>query len=116
VTRYEYAATVRSIYDADTLRADVDLGFNVWRRNEPLRLLGIDAPEMTTPAGKAARAHLLTLIAIGDPITVHTVKDAGDKYGRLLAVIWPGTTPAGLSINQLLIDAGHAKAYSGGPR
>jgi micrococcal nuclease len=116
VTRYEYAATVRSIHDADSLRADVDLGWSTWRRNEPLRLLGIDAPELSTPAGKAALAHLRTLLTVGQTITVQTVKDEREKFGRMLAVIWPGPTPAGLSVNQLLIDAGHAKAYSGGPR
>jgi len=113
---YEYAGVVRSVYDADTIRADVDLGWSTWRRNEPLRLLGIDAPEMGSPAGVGARDYLRELLPVGVTVVVQTVKDRDDKYGRLLAVLWPGVTPVGLSINQRLIDAGHAKPYSGGLR
>lgn len=43
---YIYHAVVRSIYDGDTLRVDIDCGFNIWQRNVSLRLKGINAPEV----------------------------------------------------------------------
>jgi len=42
---YEYRANIRRVVDGDTVDADIDLGFNVWPRNERLRLYKIDAPE-----------------------------------------------------------------------
>lgn len=43
---YTYRALVKSIYDGDTLRADIDLGFGVILADQSLRLLGIDTPEI----------------------------------------------------------------------
>jgi micrococcal nuclease len=112
---YEYRATVVSVYDADTVRLDVDLGFNTWVRNWPFRLNGIDAPELGTPAGRAARDYLRSLCPPGAQLTAITIKDRAEKYGRMLADLYHADDPVN-SINQDLIDAGHAVAYSGGPR
>ena len=30
LTLYHYKATVVSVYDGDTIRADIDLGMNIW--------------------------------------------------------------------------------------
>jgi micrococcal nuclease len=112
---YEYAATITRIYDADSVFVDVDLGWHVWRRDEELRLHGIDAPELKTPEGKAARDWLKQRLPVGGVFTVRTIKDKDDKYGRLLAVITddPDKPP----INQELIDAGLARPYFGtGPK
>jgi micrococcal nuclease len=113
---YEYQAIARQAYDGDTIRLDIDLGFGIWRHNEPIRLLGIDAPELGTPLGPAARDYLRDKLPIGAPLVIQTAKDKSDKYGRLLGVIWPGTAPIGASVNELLIHAGHARPYTGGPR
>lgn len=43
---YEYKATIIRVYDGDTVWADIDLGFNIVIRNEPLRLHRIDTPEV----------------------------------------------------------------------
>ncbi len=112
---YEYRATVASIYDADTVRLNVDLGFGIWTVKRAFRLAGIDAPELGTPEGLAARDYLRQMLPVGTPIVVITYKDQGDKYGRFLADLYgaPGETT---SINQHLIDAGFARAYDGGAR
>lgn len=114
---FEYRATVRSVHDGDSLRADVDLGFGIWTANQPLRLLGIDAPELGKPGGIEARNYLRGLLPVGTPVVIRTVKDEGDKYGRLLATV-VADQPDGsvLLINQQLIAAGHARPYDGGPR
>ncbi len=59
---YGYAAVVRSVYDADTIRVDIDLGCKVWISNEPIRLYGINAWEIRgdeRDKGIAARDYVL---------------------------------------------------------
>ena len=43
---YTYKAIIVSVYDGDTVTADVDLGFEVWLKGQTLRLLNIDTPEV----------------------------------------------------------------------
>jgi endonuclease YncB( thermonuclease family) len=111
---YEYAAVIRSIYDGDTCRADVDLGFGVWISDMALRLLGIDAPELGKPGGKEARDFLRELMPIGSTVTIRTHKDATEKYGRMLAEIWDDDTMP--SLNAVMVASGHAVPYDGGAR
>jgi micrococcal nuclease len=115
---YEYRAVVVSEYDGDTIRADIDLGRDIWVRNEPLRLLGIDAPEIGKPGGIEARDYLRSQLPIGATITIRTVKDKTEKYGRLLATIWDNDHGDvwGDSVNQRMVWAGHAVPYDGGKR
>jgi micrococcal nuclease len=115
---YEYRAHVRSVYDGDTLRADIDCGFGIWTANQSLRLLGIDAPELGKPGGIEARDFLRSLLPVGAGITIRTVKDADDKYGRLLALVWDNDHGDvwGDSVNDRMIGASHAVPYDGGKR
>ena len=43
---YIYNAIITSVYDGDTVTADIDLGFEVWLKGQKLRLLNIDTPEV----------------------------------------------------------------------
>ncbi|MDB5597923.1 MAG: micrococcal nuclease [Hyphomicrobiales bacterium] len=111
---YEYRAVIRSVHDGDSFRADIDLGFGVILRDQPLRVALIDAPELGTDAGRAARDYLRTLLPTGCEVVIRTVKDRREKYGRLLAQI---TGLDGVDVTTLLIAAGHAKPWDGqGPR
>lgn len=102
---YEYRATLIRVVDADTLWLDVDLGFDV-RRKDSFRLYGINAPEMSTPEGVAARDYLQGVLR-DRPILLHTIKDKREKYGRYLAIIHVGTD----NVNEMLVQAGHAVEY-----
>ena len=100
---YEYTkCKVIRVIDGDTVRVDVDLGCDT-HVNLTLRLAGIDAPEMGTPAGVAAKAHLEAVL--GSPVTVRTIKDRREKYGRYLAYI---ETITGDDVATVLIESGHA--------
>lgn len=101
---YTYRASVIRVVDADTVWLEVDLGFDV-RRRDSFRLYGINAPEMSTPEGVAAKAWLAK--ALPGDLIVTTEKDRREKYGRYLATLWVGQ----VNINQALVDAGHAVAY-----
>lgn len=108
---YQYRATVLRIVDGDTLHLDVDLGFDV-RRKDSFRLAGLNAPEMSTAEGEAARDWLVDQLHGHDTITITTHKDKREKYGRYLATLWLNNE----SVNVAMIEAGHAVAYSGGQR
>lgn len=104
---YEYRAVIRHVHDGDTVRADVDLGWNVWRKNESLRLAGIAAPELAEDGGATAREYLRLLLPVGREVTIRTERDRDDKYGRMLATIYaPG------NVNDALLRTGHAVPYS----
>lgn len=108
---YLYRATVLRIVDADTIHADVDLGFDI-RRRDSFRLAGINAPELSTAAGKEAKAYLERLLpkdAAGAylPVTIRTEKDRREKYGRYLAWI----ELDGKTVNEILVEQGYAVRY-----
>jgi len=107
---FHYTAQVQSVYDGDTCRVDIDLGLGIWIRNEKLRLMRINAPEMTGPdkvRGEASRDFLRGLID-GREIIIETVKDRRGKYGRYLAEIWIGQDGVWSNVNDALVAAGHA--------
>ena len=111
-TLYNYAATVVSHIDGDTVVLSVDLGFKL-TMTRPTRIYGINAPEKKTPDGVAAAAYLLGLLPVGAAVVIQTQKDKDDKYGRLLAKI----TCKDQDVSAAMIAAGHAKAYFGsGPK
>lgn len=106
---YRYKAEIISVYDGDTVTADIDLGFHTWRRDEDLRLHGIDAPEVRGPEradGIKSRDALRERI-LGKELFICTIKDKQGKYGRYLVVIWVGDE----NINDWMIEAGHAVPY-----
>lgn len=116
---YLYRATVASIYDGDTFRADVDLGFFTWLRNVNFRMNGIDTPELRgdaaeKAAGVAARDRLRELMPVGSAVLIQSTK-AG-KYGRYLADVFVEVGEETVHVNQALVDEGHAVPYFGGTR
>jgi micrococcal nuclease len=107
---FHYNAIVQSVYDGDTCRVDIDLGLGIWIRNEKLRLVRINAPEMTgadKPLGTAARDFLRDLIN-GKEIIIESIKDRRGKYGRYLAEVWMLQDEYWINVNDALVAAGHA--------
>jgi micrococcal nuclease len=120
---YIYKAELIRVVDGDTVDLIIDLGFDTLRK-ERFRLYGIDAPEMRTEDGKAAKKWLWDALQPLDAIYVQTIqlstKAKRDKYGRFLAVLFddtsdmqasgPTNTPVSpASINAKMIAEGHAK-------
>ena len=111
---YEYKANVIRVYDADTVRADIDLGFGIWLRNHSIRLSGIDAPEIRgeeRSAGLAAKQRLIDLLArVGNECVIRTSKSRQKgKYGRIIGEILVANRE--ISLNLVLIDEGFAVPY-----
>ena len=116
---YEYNAIIRRWVDGDTVDVTLDLGFDIWYNNR-VRLLGINTPESRTrdleekERGLAAKDRVNVLCPVGSTITLKTTKDGRGKFGRILGEIFvPGAVQ---SINQLLVEEGHAVEYFGGSK
>jgi len=110
---YEYKAMVVKVVDADTVRMSVDMGFDA-HLNLTFRLAGINAPEMSTPEGKAATEWLRERLPVGKDVYVRTVKDRREKYGRYLCYIFEtrfGSPNEDAAVNTALVEAGHAVEY-----
>jgi len=87
---YWYKGIVTDVYDADTVSIDIDLGFNIWMKDQRFRLYGIDAPEIRGDEradGLVARDWLRERI-LGNPVIVNSYKDSVGKYGRWLGKIY----------------------------
>ena len=106
---YEYRAFVRKVYDGDTVTVDIDLGFDVVLKNQKIRLVRINAPEVRgkeRPEGLKSRDALRAKIG-NRWIKIKTQKDKKGKYGRWLGEIWLEE----LCVNDWLISEGLAKIY-----
>lgn len=87
--RLTYAAAITDVYDGDTVTADIDLGLGVFLGGQKLRLYGVDAPEIRGAekvAGAASRDWLRSRI-LGKFVTIKSIGDQREKYGRWLAII-----------------------------
>ena len=110
---YAYHATVLEVYDGDTIRCRIDLGFGLEMVNESIRLFGINTPEVRgeeRPEGLEARDYLRDKI-LGKDITLITFKDTKGKYGRYLATVYLEVDGELVDINEQLITEGHAVEY-----
>lgn len=99
-------ATVLRVVDGDTVHLDLDLGWDVGIKKN-CRVLGINAPEMNTPEGVAAKAYASMLLNVGDAVvfTSHRL----DKYGRPLGEI---KYDGGGDFATNMLTAGHAKTLT----
>lgn len=105
---YRYAAQILACHDGDTCRADVDLGYGIWLRNQPYRLAGINARELAMPGGPEARDNLAAILRPGTAVTLTSVKP--DKYARYDAIILLGD---GTDLNRWLVEQQWAAAWNG---
>jgi endonuclease YncB( thermonuclease family) len=102
-----YPGIVQTVHDGDSLKIDCDAGLNISVR-VAARLSGINAAELATPAGKAARAHLAMLAPVGTPVTVTCF--GPDKYARWDCRV---VTATGVDLAQRMIGDGFAAAWDG---
>tara|TARA_R110002020_G_scaffold337245_3_gene552759 strand:+ start:382 stop:978 length:597 start_codon:yes stop_codon:yes gene_type:complete len=115
---YEYKVRITRVVDGDTVDAEVDLGFGIFHKDR-IRLMGLDTPESRTrnlvekALGGVAKARLKELLKENKGnIILRTSKEGKGKFGRILGtlLIYDGKT----SVNEMLIDEGHARPYYGG--
>ena len=115
---FSYNATVVKIIDGDTVDALVDVGFSIMTKKR-IRFLGINTPESRTRdkeekvRGLAAKDRVVELLSENDNKFVLKSHGVG-KYGRCLGELFVDGHEE--SINQVLVNEGHAVEYWGGKR
>ena len=132
IPQYIYNSEVVRVVDGDTIIANVDVGFDMWKRCN-IRLYGINTPETRTrdleekAMGYEAKDRLIKLLEENENKFILESKGL-DKYGRSLGVIWTGyhevetyegisgDRPVHVSINDILVMEGLAEEYFGGKR
>jgi micrococcal nuclease len=85
-----------AVIDGDTFRLET---------GETVRLIGIDAPELSQPGGEESRQYLTRLI-LKKGVTLERGNEDRDKYNRLLRFVYLGD----VCINEEMIKQGYAEA------
>ena len=109
---YTYKAKILSVYDGDTVTADIQLGFYVIAHKVKLRLYGINTPEIRGGTAETKKAGITARDWLREKVTGKevTVKSFGKgKYGRWLTELYLDGEET--SLNQQLIDQGLAVPY-----
>ena len=102
---YEYKAKVLKVVDGDTIDLEIDHGMHI-KSVQRIRLYGIDAPERFTPDGREATTWLRGMIE-NEEVTIRTIKDRTEKYGRYLGEIFID----GDNVAEMMIAQDMAKPY-----
>ena len=101
----DYLATCVRVIDGDTLTV-ADENQNLHR----IRIVGMDAPELAQPYGRASKAALSELVLHKE---VHVVPAGVDKYSRELAQLRYDTSFGQLDVAETMISNGHAFSWGG---
>lgn len=111
---YQYKASILRVVDGDTMDASVDLGFNTFSIMR-LRLTDINTEELTNKdlekraLAFSAKERVEKIIQEkGVSVTINTLKDRKEKYGRYLAKV---TFSDGSCLNDILVQEGLATKY-----
>ena len=122
--KYIYRGKLDRVVDGDTIDALIDVGFDIWLKKR-VRFMGIDAWESRTrnleekAKGLEAKARLIELLdKVSAKPGYFRIRSHGlGKYGRLLGEIFiMDKDDNQISINEKLIEEGHAYVYDGGKK
>ena len=91
---------VNKVLDGDTFSADFSLGFNLFFKNEKIRLLGCDAQELKTPKGPEAKKFTQDFLSTGSLVLI--TFGERDSFGRILATV----EKDGIQLDDALTSAG----------
>jgi micrococcal nuclease len=87
---HTYKCIINRVIDGDTINIDIDLGFDMWLRNENVRLFGVDAPESRSTDLVEKKFGLYTtqevenLLPVGSEQIFKSEEFNSGKYGRIL--------------------------------
>ena len=119
INKYEYTAKLDRVVDGDTCDALIDLGFDTWVKKR-IRFKGIDTWESRTrdleekKKGLAAKAYTKDIFENSDDGKFALRSYGVGKYGRVLGELFVKGHEK--SVNDLLIENGHAYEYDGGKK
>lgn len=106
-----YRGVVDQVHDGDTVYVKLDVGFDltIYAR---VRIEGINAPELSTAAGKVSRQFAESVLPVGATVIVTSYK--WDKYGGRIdgdiEIVSP-KTDLGTDFATIMLNAGEAVPY-----
>ena len=112
-----FEAVILEVLDGDTVEVDIDLGFDIWLRNQVVRLNGLDTPETRTrdleekKYGLLAEARLRQLLPTGSTNVLHSY--GRGKFGRILGDF---EVAGDMTAVEIMIEEYHGLPYTGGNR
>ena len=101
----QYLGTCVGIIDGDTVTV-ADEGQQLHR----IRIIGLDAPELAQPYGRAAKEALAALVLHKE---IYVLPAGCDKYNRELAVLRIDSVVGQVDVAEMMISNGHAFSYGG---
>ena len=119
VKKHGYSCKLVRVVDGDTCDAMIDLGFDTWVKKR-IRFKGVDTWESRTrdleekAKGLEAKAFTKDLLENSDDGKFSIISYGLGKYGRVLGELFVKGYET--SVNQLLIENGHAYEYDGGKK
>ena len=119
VKKHGYSCKLVRVVDGDTCDAMIDLGFDTWVKKR-IRFMGVDTWESRTRnkeekvKGLAAKAFTKDLLTNSDEGKFSIISHGTGKYGRVLGELFVKGHEK--SVNDLLLENGHAYEYEGGKK
>ena len=108
--------TVNDVYDGDTFRADIDADVGLFADDIPIRLKGIDTPEIRGACFRekrlAKKARNFTQEQLENAKRVQLRNVERGKYFRIVADVYVDKQ----HLNQMLLDEQLAVEYTGGKK
>ena len=104
-----FSAYVTKVYDGDTITCDINCGFEICLKDQKIRLLGIDTPEVR---GKDKEKGIIVRDIVREKllnknIILESIDCKKGKYGRWLCDVYIDD----LNINKWLLDNNYAEKY-----
>ena len=119
VKKHGYSCKLVRVVDGDTCDAMIDLGFDTWVKKR-IRFKGVDTWESRNrdleekAKGLEAKAFTKDLLENSDDGKFSIISYGLGKYGRVLGELFVKGHEQ--SVNDLLIENGHAYEYEGGKK
>ena len=113
---YRISKDTINVYDGDTFRCAIDLGFRIILENQSVRLSAINCPELRTKdkrekaLGYEAKEKLIEILDEASEITLQSLGKG--KFGRIIGICYAD----GYNVNDMMVESGLARPYDGGKR
>ena len=112
----KFGIVINRVIDGDSMDVDIELGFGVVLKNQPLRIAGIDTPELRTRDEREKKFGLMAKTFVIDWCAnkvfelIVDIDDERDKFGRILGDL---CDVDGIRLSRVLVDAHLAVLYEG---
>jgi len=107
----DWKIDVKSVYDGDTITADINLGLGIVLVDQKIRLLYIDAPEIKglfKNKGNKSKEYLMSLLKNQEVyLSLDPKEKERDSFGRILGIL----KIEDVIINDKMVEDGYAIPY-----